>query len=61
MRLSVVSVASFQGLFGVEVRTYKVLTKNTSQPQGQRKFFAKPQSSALYVREDLVNTFTPAM
>jgi len=30
MRLSVVSVVSFQGLFGVEVRTYEVSTKNTS-------------------------------
>lgn len=60
MRLSVVSVVSFQGLFGVEVRTYKVLTKNTSQPQGAGKIFAKPQGSTLYVREDLVNTFAPA-
>ena len=39
MRLSVVSVVSFQGLFGVEVRTYKVLTKNTSQSQGAGKIF----------------------
>ena len=41
MRLSVVSVVSFQGLFGVEVRTYKVLTKNTSQPQGAGKIFCQ--------------------
>lgn len=28
-------------LFGVEVRTYKVLTKNTSQPQGAGKIFCQ--------------------
>ncbi len=56
MRLSVVSVVSFQGLFGVEVRTYKVSTKNTSQG----RFSAEPQGSTLYVREDLVSTFAPA-
>ena len=60
MRLSVVSVVSFQGLFGVEVRTYKVLTKNTSTRRTKGRFFAKPQGATLYVREDLVNTFAPA-
>ena len=48
MRLSVVSVVSFQGLFGVEVRTYKVLTKNTSQPQDAGKIFRRT------TRHDLV-------
>jgi len=53
MRLSVVSVVSFQGLFGVEVRTYKVLTKNTSQPQDAGKIFRQTE------RLDLVRPWRP--
>lgn len=60
MRLSVVSVVSFQGLFGVEIRTYKVSTKIPRNHRALGRFFAKPQGATLYVRENLVNTFAPA-
>ena len=60
MRLSVVSVVSFQGLSGVEVRTDKVFRKNTSQPKDAGKIFPKTEGLTLSVREDLVNTFAPA-
>lgn len=53
MRLSVASVVSFQGLFGVEVKTYKVLAKNTSRPTGAGKIFCQT------VRLDLVRPLSP--
>ena len=56
MRLSVVSVVSFQGFFGVEVRMYKVF-ENKYLVAAREDF---SQNLTLYVREDLVNTFAPA-
>ena len=41
MRLSVVSVVSFQGLFGVEVRTYKVFENKYLVAAGRREDFSQ--------------------
>ena len=41
MRLSVASVVSFQGLFGVEVRTYKVFENKYLATEGRREDFSQ--------------------
>ncbi len=53
MRLSVVSVVSFQGLFGVEVRTYKVFENKYLVAAGRREIFRKT------ARLDLVRPSRP--